>query len=49
MYSRIFISKSNFNQFELIVLANSHYFCINLIEGMLDIMPTALGTGMSLH
>ncbi|PKK77130.1 hypothetical protein RhiirC2_706828 [Rhizophagus irregularis] len=39
MSSRIFIPDSSIEQLELIANANSRFFRMNLIEGVLDIMP----------
>ena len=48
MSLRFFIPKSNFDQFELAACINPRSFRMNLIDGQLDIMPTANSTGMSL-
>jgi hypothetical protein len=46
MSSRIFIPGSSINQLELVANANPRSFRINLIDGVLDIMPVAHSTGM---
>ena len=45
---RFFIPKSNSEQFELAALINNKSFRINLIDGQLDVMLSAIGTCMLL-
>lgn len=46
MSLRFFIPISNFDQFELAACINPHSFRMNLIDGQLDVIPVAIGTGM---
>ncbi|GBC01293.1 hypothetical protein RclHR1_04130009 [Rhizophagus clarus] len=45
MSLRIFIPGSSIDQLKLVADINPHAFCLNLINGVLDIMPVAHSTG----